>query len=337
VAKLEAIVGELPHTQAVISGPGDGGCHLFFWRPGDPETRDWRPVTEARLNKVIPGVDIKTSHGYTILPPSLHPDTHCPYEWRGDGMDQLIDPLPAKLEALITAPPPRPPGTHRPPTSGALQGIVRRVAREATTRNKVLYWGAMRLVEGDYPERAYDARRRGNKGRRRTRQQDDQLSKKGADMTSGKKTTRPLTKAGLPQALRRLIGQREAKRILEEMDAAAERELHPDGRWMALDEYLDGSYVAPTATIGAPRVDDVQFFYPGKWHTLIGLTTAGKTFFALWQAKHVMEMGEHVIYVHFEEYSPAGTIHRLLQMVLTRRCSANSSAGPNHDHGHAAK
>ena len=71
--------------------------------------------------------------------------------------DHLIDPLPAKLAELLEAPPPRPRRTRRPPTNGALLGITRRVAREATVRNKVLYWGAMRLVEGGYPEEAYDS------------------------------------------------------------------------------------------------------------------------------------------------------------------------------------
>jgi hypothetical protein len=111
------------------------------------------------------------------------------------------------------------------------------------------------------------------------------------------------------EALRRLIGQREAKRLLEEMDAAQQRAEHPDGRWMNLDQYLDGEYVAPKANLGATRDDNIQFLYPGKWHTLIGLTTAGKTFWALWQAKAVMEDGGHVIYIHFEEPNP-GRHHR---------------------------
>jgi hypothetical protein len=51
---------------------------------------------------------------------------------------------------------------------------------------------------------------------------------------------------------------------------------------------------------------------------MIGLTTAGKTFWALWQAKAVMEDGGHVIYIHFEEPNPAGTISRLLHMGADR-------------------
>jgi len=54
--------------------------------------------------------------------------------------------------------------------------------------------------------------------------------------------------------------------------------------------------------------------YPGRWHTVVGLMTAGKTTFALWHVKQVLADGGHVIYVHFEERDPGGIIHRLLGM-----------------------
>jgi hypothetical protein len=118
--------------------------------------------------------------------------------------------------------------------------------------------------------------------------------------------------------LRRITARKEAGRLYEEQEAQREAANHPEGRWMDLDEYLDGEYVAPTADLGAWREDRIQFLYPGKWHTMIGLTTAGKTFWALWQAKAVMEDGGHVVYVHFEESNPAGTIARLLHMGADR-------------------
>jgi 5S rRNA maturation endonuclease (ribonuclease M5) len=87
----------------------------------------------------------------------------------------------------------------------------------------------------------------------------------------------------------------------------------PDtGRWLNLDEYLDGNYTPPQPSVGAARDDDIQLLYPGRWHTVIGLMTAGKTSFALWQVKAVLAAGWHVIYVHFEEPDPGGIIHRLL-------------------------
>jgi hypothetical protein len=115
-------------------------------------------------------------------------------------------------------------------------------------------------------------------------------------------------------AFRRLKANRAAKEQLEEEDAATERALHPDGRWVNLDEFLDGEYIEPEADLGGTRDDGVHFLYSGRWHTLVGLTTAGKTFMALWHCKVVMETGGHVIYVHFEEPNPAGTLARLRKM-----------------------
>jgi hypothetical protein len=159
--ELAKTVGELPDTMAVFSGRNDGGVHLFFMRPvgadGGP-----LPLTDTKLAKVFghDGYDLKTSAGYTILPPSLHPATRAPYFWRGDNdwpLDHPVHDLPEALAQLLIAPPARPrrPGDHLPST-GKLAGLVRRVRSEATVRNKVLYWAACRLVEGNYPESAYD-------------------------------------------------------------------------------------------------------------------------------------------------------------------------------------
>jgi len=45
-----------------------------------------------------------------------------------------------------------------------------------------------------------------------------------------------------------------------------------------------------------------------------GLTGSGKTSFALWHAKAVLDTGGHVIYLHFEEPDPDGVVERLLGM-----------------------
>jgi hypothetical protein len=95
-------------------------------------------------------------------------------------------------------------------------------------------------------------------------------------------------------------------------EEAADEE--PASRWMNLDGYLDGTITSPDATIGGTRDDMIQFLYPGRWHTCIGLTTAGKTWWALWHVKAALEAGEHVIYVHFEEPRPDSTISRLITL-----------------------
>ena len=159
LARLEKVTGELPETMAVFSGRGDGGCHLFFLRRGV------LGIDRSKLRRVFGdghGYDIKTSTGYTILPPSLHPDTHAPYYWRGEYQHPLEHPaldMPAPLSRLILEDPNKPP---RPAPTGipnlkALAGILRRVEREASERNNVVYWAAMRLVENNHPEQSYEA------------------------------------------------------------------------------------------------------------------------------------------------------------------------------------
>jgi hypothetical protein len=83
------------------------------------------------------------------------------------------------------------------------------------------------------------------------------------------------------------------------------------GRWVNLDQFVDGTYSPPCPDLGAAREDGIQFLYRGLWHTVIALTTAGKTTFALWQVKAVLDSGGHVVYIHFEEATPNGIIHRL--------------------------
>jgi Bifunctional DNA primase/polymerase, N-terminal len=64
IRHLDQKVGELPETQAVISGRRDGGMHLFFYR------HHGQHVDRTKLRKTfLDGIDIKTwNDGYTILP-----------------------------------------------------------------------------------------------------------------------------------------------------------------------------------------------------------------------------------------------------------------------------
>jgi hypothetical protein len=82
-------------------------------------------------------------------------------------------------------------------------------------------------------------------------------------------------------------------------------------RLVDLGPYLDGTIQRPQPAVGALRDDDIQLLYPKRWHTVIGLTTAGKTTFALWHIKAVLETGGHVAYLHFEESEPGGVLDRL--------------------------
>lgn len=69
LAVLEQRHEPLPETLTTISGRGDGGAHLFYRRPPGK-------LSAKRLG---PGLDVKTSSGYVVLAPSIHPDTGKPY------------------------------------------------------------------------------------------------------------------------------------------------------------------------------------------------------------------------------------------------------------------
>lgn len=96
----------------------------------------------------------------------------------------------------------------------------------------------------------------------------------------------------------------------------------PAMRRLDLGPYLDGTYVAPTPSRGAVRDDGATLLYPGKWHTVIGSTGAGKTWFGLACVADEMRAGRTVIYAHFEEISPADTIARLLLMGVAKEIIA---------------
>ena len=76
--------GPLPLTLRTMSGRGDGGSHRFYRRPAGK-------LSSRRLG---PGIDLKNSAGYVVVPPSVHPDSGQPY--------RLIDrPVVAAPEWLI--------------------------------------------------------------------------------------------------------------------------------------------------------------------------------------------------------------------------------------------
>lgn len=82
-------------------------------------------------------------------------------------------------------------------------------------------------------------------------------------------------------------------------------------RIVDLTPYLDGTYNPPEPSVGAKRSDGVQLMYPSRWHTVVGLTEAGKSLFAIWQSVAVIRAGGAVVYLHFEESDVRGTLERL--------------------------
>ena len=93
LAELEFRYGPLPETLTDYSGRCDGGAHYFFRRPPGK-------LSARRLG---PGIDLKTSTGYTVLPPSIHPDTGWPYT----RVEHQVATPPGWLIALLLPEPPK--------------------------------------------------------------------------------------------------------------------------------------------------------------------------------------------------------------------------------------
>ncbi len=90
-AAVTARNGPLPQTLTTYSGRGDGGHHLYFRRPAGKLT--------AKL--LGAGIDLKTSSGYVVAAPSIHPDTGNPYI----RIDAPVATPPAWLVDLLVTPP----------------------------------------------------------------------------------------------------------------------------------------------------------------------------------------------------------------------------------------
>lgn len=132
------------HTHTHLT-PGGGEHLLFKWRPD-------RPITNSEGSIKKTGINVRGEGGYIIAPPSR----------RADGRPcEIAEPLdffrfaeaPDWLYELL-APPPRTATVQRLNTGpGAspiarIQGILNTVAGAGEgDRNKVLFWGAMRVVD----------------------------------------------------------------------------------------------------------------------------------------------------------------------------------------------
>ena len=125
------------------SGRGDGGRHLWFWRP--KSAGQLVPLTSKRLPA---GIDLKTSTGYVVAPPSIHPDSGEPYRW-GPAAPTLE--CSAFLADLLRADPPVPPARKapfRPRPAGAGESPADAFTRSTTWR-QVLEAEGWRCNGGD--------------------------------------------------------------------------------------------------------------------------------------------------------------------------------------------
>lgn len=87
-----------------VDAEGRLGRHVYFRHPGG----------KVR-GSVAANVDVKTHSGYTVLPPSIHPDTGRPYRW--DDPSTPITTPPPWLAHLLRQAPTAPPPRRRSPTT----------------------------------------------------------------------------------------------------------------------------------------------------------------------------------------------------------------------------
>lgn len=93
---------------------------------------------------------------------------------------------------------------------------------------------------------------------------------------------------------------------------------------MDLTAFLDGEVdLVPTDRGLARKGDDLPLLYRGLTHMAVGETESGKSWLALACAVAEMAAGRRVLYVHFEESDPRGTILRLRLMGARREWFAN--------------
>lgn len=93
----------------------------------------------------------------------------------------------------------------------------------------------------------------------------------------------------------------------------------PADSWAPLDlgPWLRGEVEQLKPTVGLRRSDGVQLLYPGLEHACIGEMECGKSWFALGHAAAEILAGRRVVYIHFEEPSPADTLARLRALGLS--------------------
>lgn len=81
-----------------------------------------------------------------------------------------------------------------------------------------------------------------------------------------------------------------------------------------LGPYLNGEVVQPEPTVGMRRSDGLRLIYPAREHVVFGEMESGKSWFAIASVAAELDAGNHVVYVHFEEPDPGGTVDRLLAL-----------------------
>jgi hypothetical protein len=140
-AKLQETFGPVRRKRLHGSGRNDSGGHQWFCRPAgklsiDPLDRwaEERGLGMEVNGKWTSGIDLlHHGHRYTILPPSVHPDTGEPYFWPSfSGPDDDPAEMPAWLADLVTAEEEELPVIPAPRSTPVADSIVERYSAETS-------------------------------------------------------------------------------------------------------------------------------------------------------------------------------------------------------------
>lgn len=129
-----------PDTAYVRSGGKDQGVH-FYYASGNQPVRTRNPL--------LPGIDIRATGSYVLLPPSIHPDTHRRYKWEV-GLEHLktIPDWMVKRIGLRT-------NTAAPDTDDELEELARQqrsTIAEGGRKNFLLRLAGTLIAKGLSPE-----------------------------------------------------------------------------------------------------------------------------------------------------------------------------------------
>lgn len=136
VKKLAERKQTFPPT--VMARTANGGTHLYY---------AYEPVLKNSKSALAPGIDIKTTGGYVVAPPSLL-DTDRRYVWINSPLGEHLPRLPQwAVEALKPKPVPVVPYDKKsaPKDVAPLAAFVSRSGEGQ--RNNALYWASCRAVE----------------------------------------------------------------------------------------------------------------------------------------------------------------------------------------------
>jgi hypothetical protein len=331
--------GRLPRTVTAVTG--SGGLHfLFTWDPA-------HPVTNGDAVHLGPGLDIRGEGGQIVVAPTVHPNG-IGYVWSPGRDPWTIDPSPAPgwlYEILHPPTPPSPAGgipvTALNPTTGAAEGSIAdwvrqtyrwRDALEAdgwtlhSTRHDQTWWtrpgkatrdGHSAVLHGDggplviftteIPPTLTTVATRTADGAGWTVSLFDYLAgtRHGGDRSA-------LARAAVADRARLEPPPTVAAAGLLTAVAAPE----PVG-FVDLDDWWDRSEPLRRADV-LTRTDGAGLLYGGDLNWIYGDSGSGKTWVALTAAVQLLTAGQHVVWIHYEDPTPATIIGRLKDLGLPR-------------------